>query len=189
MFTGLEYIINFEQKSKKDYADQLGIRKQQLNSWIKGDRPIPKKWLEIFSQHYRLDESIFTKDLSGEEELTLLKHLLELNGVQSKNMGKGVETMELLQKRLELHARNVTDIQNLLMDIHRATVKEFGLENPQTPIETAAREEEYIQMVEKFIRVIRTGDGEKRMVLDWILHYLTTVDKVDMEELAQALTK
>ncbi|MFH3639607.1 helix-turn-helix domain-containing protein, partial [Acinetobacter baumannii] len=61
---GLEYILNLYNMQHVELADKLGIRKQNINLWIKGKQTIPKKYLPVLTDLFHLTEEYFTKQLS-----------------------------------------------------------------------------------------------------------------------------
>lgn len=62
-------------------AEKLGIKKQNINLWIKGKQKIPKKHLPILSDIFGIEEEYFQKDLDDIDKLIIQKEKLrrELN--------------------------------------------------------------------------------------------------------------
>jgi len=48
-----------------DLADKLGIKKQNINLWIKRKQNIPKKYLPILTDLFGIEEEYFIKELTG----------------------------------------------------------------------------------------------------------------------------
>ncbi|HFU4100298.1 TPA: helix-turn-helix domain-containing protein [Streptococcus suis] len=46
---GLEYILNLFNLQHIELAEKLGIKKQNINMWVKGRQNIPKKYGSIIS--------------------------------------------------------------------------------------------------------------------------------------------
>lgn len=74
---GLEYILNLYNMQHISLAEMLGIRKQNINMWVKGKQNIPKKHLPILEKHFGLDSSYFIKELNEIEKLEIQKEKLK----------------------------------------------------------------------------------------------------------------
>lgn len=60
-----------------DLADHLGIKKQNINLWIKGKQNIPKKYLPVLEELFHIDRALFIKELSEIEKLDIQKEKLK----------------------------------------------------------------------------------------------------------------
>ncbi len=76
---GLEYILNLYNMQHVELADKLGIKKQNINLWIKGRQNIPKKYLPILEDIFKLDSKYFSKDLDEINKLEIQKEKLKLD--------------------------------------------------------------------------------------------------------------
>lgn len=76
---GLEYILNLYNMPHIELADKLGIRKQNINMWIKGKQNIPKKYLPILEGLFGLNKEYFTKELTEIEKLEIQKEKLKID--------------------------------------------------------------------------------------------------------------
>ncbi|WP_040205923.1 helix-turn-helix domain-containing protein [Neobacillus jeddahensis] len=74
---GLEYILNLNQMQHIDLADKLGIKKQNINMWIKGKQNIPKKYLPVLEEMFEINAVYFSKELTDLEKLELQKEKLK----------------------------------------------------------------------------------------------------------------
>ncbi|MFS8651820.1 MAG: transcriptional regulator [Caldibacillus sp.] len=74
---GLEYILNLYQMQHVELARRLGIKKQNINLWIKGKQKIPKKHLPVLEKIFGLDASYFTKELTEIDKLEIQKEKLK----------------------------------------------------------------------------------------------------------------
>lgn len=68
---GLEYILHLYKVQHSDLADELGIVKQNINRWIKGERKIPIKYLPILSEKFKIPEEYFTKEIDKYDEASI----------------------------------------------------------------------------------------------------------------------
>lgn len=74
---GLEYILSLYNMQHIDLAEKLGIRKQNINMWIKGKQKIPKKYLPVLNELFGINEEYFQKELSEIEKLEIQKEKLK----------------------------------------------------------------------------------------------------------------
>lgn len=62
-----------------ELADKLGIKKQNINLWIKGRQNIPKKYLPILEEIFKLDKKYFYKELDEIDKLEIQKEKLKID--------------------------------------------------------------------------------------------------------------
>lgn len=74
---GLEYILNLYSIQHQELAEKLGIKKQNINLWIKGKQNISKKYLPILSEMFDVDENYFQKELNDIDKLIIQKEKLK----------------------------------------------------------------------------------------------------------------
>jgi transcriptional regulator with XRE-family HTH domain len=60
-----------------ELAEHLGIKKQNINLWIKGKQNIPKKYLPVLEELFHIERALFTKELSEIEKLDIQKEKLK----------------------------------------------------------------------------------------------------------------
>ena len=78
---GLEYILALYDMQHIDLAERLGIKKQNINMWIKGKQKIPKKYLPVLEELFGINVDYFNKNI--DEYLTKVK-----NNIGGKNLGE-----------------------------------------------------------------------------------------------------
>ncbi|MDK2828906.1 MAG: hypothetical protein PWP67_1719 [Clostridium butyricum] len=83
---GLEYILGIYNMQHIELAEKLGIRKQNINLWIKKKQNIPKKYLPVLEELFGLNKEYFQKELNELEKLEIQKEKLkkELNPIIKK---------------------------------------------------------------------------------------------------------
>jgi plasmid maintenance system antidote protein VapI len=74
---GLEYILNLYDVQHQTLAEKLGIKKQNINLWVKGKQSISKKYLPVLSEMFGVDEMYFQKELNELDRLILQKEKLQ----------------------------------------------------------------------------------------------------------------
>ena len=62
-----------------ELADRLGIRKQNINMWIKKKQNIPRKYLPILKEIFGIGEEYFTKELNEIDKLEIQKEKLKMD--------------------------------------------------------------------------------------------------------------
>jgi transcriptional regulator with XRE-family HTH domain len=94
---GLDFIMNLYDKRQKDLADELGIKRQNINSWLGGNRKIPKKYLPKLADIFvGIDEVYFQKELNELDKLKIQQAKLDhdtgkINILQNENtQDKGI---------------------------------------------------------------------------------------------------
>lgn len=75
---GLEYILGLYNMQHIELAEKLGIRKQNINMWIKGKQNIPKKYLPILEELFGLNREYFIKELDEIDQLEIQKEKLKM---------------------------------------------------------------------------------------------------------------
>lgn len=60
-----------------ELAEKLGIKKQNINMWIKGKQNIPKKYLPVLEELFKISSSYFQKELSDLDKLEIQKEKLK----------------------------------------------------------------------------------------------------------------
>lgn len=74
---GLEYILGLYGMQHIDLAEHLGIKKQNINLWLKGKQGIPKKYLPILEELFQVKAEYFSKELDEIEKLEIQKEKLK----------------------------------------------------------------------------------------------------------------
>ncbi|QIZ06458.1 transcriptional regulator [Priestia megaterium] len=74
---GLEYILNLYNMQHIELAEKLGIKKQNINLWIKGRQNIPKKYLPVLVELFGLYDGFFVKELTEIDKLEIQKEKLK----------------------------------------------------------------------------------------------------------------
>ena len=84
---GLEYILNLYNLQHIELAEKLGIKKQNINMWVKGRQNIPKKYLPILEDLFGIEASYFGCELTEIDQLEIQKEKLkkELKSVIKKH--------------------------------------------------------------------------------------------------------
>lgn len=68
---GLEYVLKLWDITQQELGEKLGIKQQNIDSWIKGKRNIPKKHLPKLVEIFNISEEYFQKELIEKDKLTI----------------------------------------------------------------------------------------------------------------------
>lgn len=74
---GLEYVLQLANKEQKQLAEELGIRKQNINLWFKQKQNISKKYIPKLAYIFGIDEKYFQMELLPKDKLELEKVWLQ----------------------------------------------------------------------------------------------------------------
>lgn len=90
---GLEYVLKLFEMPQQELASKLEIKQQNIDSWIKGKRNIPKKWLPILAEIFNIPEKYFQRELKYYDEERI--QLMKLRGINNeRDLGFGVVDTE-----------------------------------------------------------------------------------------------
>lgn len=109
---GLEYILNLYNLQHIELAEKLGIKKQNINMWVKGRQNIPKKYLPVLEEVFGINASYFGRELTEIDQLEIQKEKLkkELKPVVKKHeqqfsLGEMNDLVEVpIYDKEEMHA-------------------------------------------------------------------------------------
>lgn len=74
---GLEYILNLYNMQHQELAEKLGIRKQNINLWIKQKQNLSKKHLPKLAEIFKIPQEYFEKELTDVDKLIIQKEKLK----------------------------------------------------------------------------------------------------------------
>ena len=74
---GLEYILNVYGIMQKDLAEELGIKRQNITSWISKKQNISKKYLPVLSEKFNLPMEYFQKEITEMDKIIIEKNFLK----------------------------------------------------------------------------------------------------------------
>lgn len=74
---GLNFILNLYDMQYIKLAEILGINKQNITMWVKGKQKVPKKYLPILEEIFKIDKEYFSKELTEIDKLEIQKEKLK----------------------------------------------------------------------------------------------------------------
>jgi hypothetical protein len=177
IYIGLEFIIDFYNLEKSDFANEIGISKQQLNSWLKGARPIPTKWLDFLSNKFEIDRNILSKDLDTELKLELYRILLSKLTDNQEEIDFGIEVQKMVYKRSEMLENNIDRIYNLILNMHKKVMSNNSdIYTKEVAIISSNIEEKMLVMIDKFISILEENNSDKLKLLSDSLNELVKIE-------------
>lgn len=119
---GLEYILSLYNMQHIELADKLGIRKQNINLWIKGKQNISKKYLPVLEELFNINQEYFNKELTEIEKLEIQKEKLkrDLNPVITDSYEKFLIGEEGSFKEIPIYDKE--EINKIENDIEMAKI-------------------------------------------------------------------
>ncbi|WPC42923.1 helix-turn-helix transcriptional regulator [Clostridium sp. JS66] len=165
---GLEYVLNLYNMQHQELAEKLGIKKQNINLWIKKKQNISKKYLPILAEMFKIPEYMFQKEIDDIDKLVIQKEKLkmELNP-------------EIIGYDLRLNVRGDVDIVDKpIYDIEEMNDLEFQIKKTQViedfrKITNNINDDIELQMLEQVALLIKGHKNKKilNFTIDAISHY------------------
>lgn len=84
---GLEYIAGVHTTTLAEVARQLGVSRQVVHSWVRGQSKIPPARVEELSSIFNLPSSVFGQKLDVDDKI----HILELTIENLKDLSRLTE--------------------------------------------------------------------------------------------------
>ncbi|WP_246247469.1 helix-turn-helix domain-containing protein [Piscibacillus halophilus] len=166
---GLEYILDLYGMQQLELAEKLGIKKQNINLWIKGKQNISKKHLPTLERIFGIEAKYFTTELSELEKLEIQKEKLkrDLKPVITKH-----EEQFLIGEKGDLVERPVYDKEELNQiehDIEKAKLIEKFQE-----ITNRAEHQPYLDTFKLMLELLDKSQHEIifHKTIEGLAHYL-----------------
>ncbi|MCB2291021.1 helix-turn-helix domain-containing protein [Clostridium sp. CS001] len=74
---GLEYILSLYNLQHVELAEKLGIKKQNINMWVKQKQNIPKKYLPVLEKLFAVESNYFSREITEIDKLEIQKEKLK----------------------------------------------------------------------------------------------------------------
>jgi transcriptional regulator with XRE-family HTH domain len=74
---GLEYVLSVYNLPQVELAERLGIKKQNINLWVKQKQNIPRKYLPVLEELFGIEQEYFDRELTEIEKLEIQKEKLK----------------------------------------------------------------------------------------------------------------
>ena len=74
---GLEFVLGLYNMQHVELAEKLGIKKQNINMWVKQKQNIPKKYLPVLEELFQVNKDLLSRELTELEKLEIQKEKLK----------------------------------------------------------------------------------------------------------------
>lgn len=171
---GLEYILDVYGIQKKELAEQLGIKKQNITLWLSGKQNISKKYLPILSEKFRIPIEYFQKELTDID-----KRKIDLRRIQTELNDTAAEYDEevLDEETGEMIKVHRTDYNSGLLDLYHLKEMDLKEEKVLKKIRVAISDfpetdsmDEYIELYEegitifeRFTKIVKEVEDKREM--------------------------
>ena len=72
---GLEFVLGLYNMQHVELAEKLGIKKQNINMWVKQKQNIPKKYLPVLEELFQVDKDLLSRELTELEKLEIVSRV------------------------------------------------------------------------------------------------------------------
>lgn len=176
---GLEYILKLYNITQQELAEKLGIKRQNIDAWIRGKRKIPQKHLLKLSEIFKLPEGYFQSELNEKDKLSIqqlkirndlvtydyeYKEFNEELGEEVTVYGSYVDQEQELQD-------NFLELKKDILKLHESIDETIG------KIDVYSSNDDVIEVIElyqMFIHIIKKGKIKRnvtRNILKGMEHY------------------
>ncbi|AVK50651.1 hypothetical protein AXY43_23000 [Clostridium sp. MF28] len=167
---GLEYVLKLFEMTQQDLADKLEIKRQNIDSWIRGKRNIPKKHLSKLVEIFNIPEKYFQKELDYQDKEKI--QLIKIYGTDEAALGYNNDPDDdYFSKVEEMSKKKIyqynTKRQMLIDSIKKNLDIGLGTNeyNSGVYLTQVLIKEYYIYLIQKFIDII----NEQQTINDGIL--------------------
>jgi len=165
---GLEYILHLYDVKHIELAELLGIKKQNINLWIKGKQGIPKKYLPVLEERFHVSGNYFSKELTEIEKL-------EIQSIKLKEELKPV--IERHQEEFSVGEENKM-VQKAIYDQEPVNKLEREIEKAKL-IDTFSKglhqvdEHPYLESYKLLVEILDKAQGEPLLhkTIEALAHY------------------
>ena len=106
---GIEYVLKLYDMTQQELADKLEIKRQNIDSWIRGKRNIPKKHLPKLAEIFNIPEEYFQKELIDADIYRI--QLYKFKSIYSED-----ETPLVCTETMEEWETKIIDVLNLSLE-------------------------------------------------------------------------
>lgn len=179
---GLEYVLKLYNVTQQELADNLGIKQQNIDLWIRDkSRKIPKKHLPKLAEIFNIPEEYFQKELSynDKEKIQMMK-LYGINdeselGYEVKNEDwKPNEELDSLMEEGKQQYLNSYNLKRNELMVSIEKMLDLGMGETEYSamiyIQQMLKKEEYLYLMRKFIDVLDLCEKDsEKSTLDRVL--------------------
>lgn len=166
---GLEYILALYDMQHIDLAERLGIKKQNINMWIKGKQKIPKKYLPVLEEIFGINSDYFKKNIDEVDKLEIQKEKLkrDLNPIIKKQ--ESVYIAEDINDIVQIPVYDKEEINTI-----ERTIEKVKIMNKFKSALEIVDPNPYIDTYKLIVEVLEKGQHESivHKTIEALAHYL-----------------
>ncbi|MPM75333.1 hypothetical protein SDC9_122325 [bioreactor metagenome] len=177
---GLEYILALYDMQHIDLAEKLGIKKQNINMWIKGKQNISKKYLPVLENIFGIRQEYFSKTIDEIDKLEIQKEKLkiDLNPIIKKQ--ESVYIAEDINDLVQVPVYDKEEINTI-----ERTIEKAKLMNKFKSALEVVDPNPYIDTYKLMVEILEKGQHEAivHKTMEALAHYLEILpDKITTGE-------
>lgn len=177
---GLEYILALYDMQHIDLAEKLGIKKQNINMWIKGKQNISKKYLPVLENIFGIRQEYFSKTIDEIDKLEIQKEKLkiDLNPIIKKQ--ESVYIAEDINDLVQVPVYDKEEINTI-----ERTIEKAKLMNKFKSALEVVDPNPYIDTYKLMVEILEKGQHEPivHKTIEALAHYLEILpDKITTGE-------
>lgn len=177
---GLEYILALYDMQHIDLAERLGIKKQNINMWIKGKQKIPKKYLPVLEELFGINVDYFNKNIDEVDRLEIQKEKLkrDLNPIIKKQ--ELVYIAEDINDMVQIPVYDKEEINTI-----ERTIEKVKIMNKFKSALEVVDPNPYIDTYKLMVEILEKGQHEAivHKTMEALAHYLEILpDKITTGE-------
>lgn len=177
---GLEYILALYDMQHIDLAEKLGIKKQNINMWIKGKQNISKKYLPVLEDIFGIRQEYFSKTIDEIDKLEIQKEKLkiDLNPIIKKQ--ESVYIAEDINDLVQVPVYDKEEINTI-----ERTIEKAKLMNKFKSALEVVDPNPYIDTYKLMVEILEKGQHEAivHKTMEALAHYLEILpDKITTGE-------
>lgn len=177
---GLEYILALYDMQHVDLAEKLGIKKQNINMWIKEKQNISKKYLPVLENIFGIRQEYFSKTIDEIDKLEIQKEKLkiDLNPIIKKQ--ESVYIAEDINDLVQVPVYDKEEINTI-----ERTIEKAKLMNKFKSALEVVDPNPYIDTYKLMVEILEKGQHEAivHKTMEALAHYLEVLpDKITTGE-------
>lgn len=177
---GLEYILALYDMQHVELAEKLGIKKQNINMWIKGKQNISKKYLPVLENIFGIRQEYFSKTIDEIDKLEIQKEKLkiDLNPIIKKQ--ESVYIAEDINDLVQVPVYDKEEINTI-----ERTIEKAKLMNKFKSALEVVDPNPYIDTYKLMVEILEKGQHEAivHKTMEALAHYLEILpDKITTGE-------
>lgn len=201
---GLEYILNLYNMQHQELAKKLGIKKQNINLWIKGKQNVSKKYLPVLSKIFNIPEKYFQKELDEIDRMEIqnIKLNSELKNseyeyedtITDPDTGEEITVTQTSIDEgalfdFSLNSYNLNQ-KKLLIAIKDSMDRQFEENNDEYRDYGLGKANEILELYERFLKLVNNADIDNNIIKRVLMGVQLAYGKIfDSEKFVRKIAK